>query len=57
MEDLLNECKFAFLNGVIKEGYIDNLWAYIIKGHEDKVLMLKKTRAWKSRINKYFSRK
>lgn len=49
--------KFAFLNGVIEEGYIDNLWAYIIKGHEGKVLMLKKTRAWKSRINKYFSRK
>lgn len=51
------DIKFAFLNGVIEEGYIDNLWAYIIKGREDKVLMLKKTRAWNSRIDKYFSRK
>ncbi|KAE8673808.1 hypothetical protein F3Y22_tig00111772pilonHSYRG00252 [Hibiscus syriacus] len=57
------DVKSAFLNGVLEEEvYIQQPSGYEVKGHEDKVLKLKKTlyglkqapRAWNSRIDKYF---
>ncbi|KAH9670910.1 hypothetical protein KPL70_017154 [Citrus sinensis] len=53
----------AFLNGFLEEEvYIEQPLGYVVKGHEDKVLRLKKAlyrlkqapRAWNSRIDKYF---
>ena len=55
--------KSALLNGFLEEEvYIEQPLGYIVKGHEDKVMKLKKTlyelkqepRAWNNRINKYF---
>ena len=57
------DVKSAFLNGFLEEEvYIEQPLGYVVKGHEDKVLRLKKTlyklkqapRAWNSIINKYF---
>ncbi|KAE8667942.1 hypothetical protein F3Y22_tig00112352pilonHSYRG00005 [Hibiscus syriacus] len=57
------DVKSAFLNRVLEEEvYIQQPSGYEVKGHEDKVLVLKKAlyglkqapRAWNSRIDKYF---
>ncbi|KAH9715667.1 hypothetical protein KPL71_021147 [Citrus sinensis] len=57
------DVKSAFLNGFLEEEvYIEQPLGYLVKGHEDKVLRLKKSlyglkqapRAWNSRIDKYF---
>ncbi|KAH9672047.1 hypothetical protein KPL70_017573 [Citrus sinensis] len=57
------DVKSAFLNGFFEEEvYIEQPLGYVVKGHEDKVLRLKKAvyglkqtpRAWNSRIDKYF---
>ncbi|KAK3030461.1 hypothetical protein RJ639_039146 [Escallonia herrerae] len=57
------DVKSAFLNGFLdEEVYIEKHEGYVVRGHEDKVLRLKKTlyglkqapRAWNSRIDKYF---
>ncbi|KAH9670907.1 hypothetical protein KPL70_017154 [Citrus sinensis] len=57
------DVKSAFLNGFLEEEvYIEQPLGYVVKGHEDKVLRLKKAlyrlkqapRAWNSRIDKYF---
>ncbi|KAH9698867.1 hypothetical protein KPL71_024159 [Citrus sinensis] len=55
--------KSNFLNGFLEEEvYIEQPLGYVVKGHEDKVLRLKKTlyglkqapKAWNNRIDKYF---
>ncbi|KAH9670830.1 hypothetical protein KPL70_017126 [Citrus sinensis] len=60
------DVKSAFLNGFLEEEvYIEQPLGYVVKGHEDKVLRLKKAlyelkqapRAWNSRIDKYFQEK
>ena len=57
------DVKPAFLNGFLEEEvYIEEPLGYVVKGHEGKVLRLKKAfywlkqalRAWNSRIDKYF---
>ncbi|KZV57123.1 putative galacturonosyltransferase 3 [Dorcoceras hygrometricum] len=56
------DVKSAFLNGYLEEVYIEQPPGYMVKGHEDKVLKLKKAlyvlkqapRAWNSRIATYF---
>ncbi|KAH9735669.1 hypothetical protein KPL71_017818 [Citrus sinensis] len=57
------DVRSAFLNGFLEEEvYIEQPLGYVVKGHEDKVLRLKKTlyglkqapRAWNNRIDKYF---
>lgn len=57
------DVKSAFLNGLLEEEvYIEQPMGYVIKGHESKVLRLKKAiyglkqapRAWNTRIDKYF---
>ena len=58
--------KSAFLNGFLeKEVYKEQPLRYMLKEHEDKVLRLKRalcrlnqaSRAWNSRIDKYFQMK
>ncbi|KAG7593894.1 Reverse transcriptase RNA-dependent DNA polymerase [Arabidopsis thaliana x Arabidopsis arenosa] len=60
------DVKSAFLNGDLEEEvYIGKPQGYIVKGEEDKVLLLKKAlyglkqapRAWNTRIDKYFKEK
>ncbi|KAK3004468.1 hypothetical protein RJ639_018181 [Escallonia herrerae] len=60
------DVKLAFLNGFLdEEVYIEQPKGYVVRGHEDKVLRLKKAmyglkqapRAWNSRIDKYFQEK
>ncbi|GLT98425.1 hypothetical protein SLE2022_159300 [Rubroshorea leprosula] len=57
------DVKSAFLNGYLEEEvYVQQPLGYVVKGHEEKVLKLKKMlyglkqapRAWYSRIDKYF---
>ena len=56
------DVKLAFLNGKLEEEvYVEQPQGYVVKGHEDKVYLLKKVlyglkqapRAWNSRINAY----
>jgi len=62
VEILSNGCKSSFLNGILEEEvYVEHPPRYVIKGHEDKVYILKKYlcglkqnfRAWYSRIDLY----
>eukprot|EP00268_Persea_americana_P053619 TRINITY_DN60865_c0_g1_i1.p1 TRINITY_DN60865_c0_g1~~TRINITY_DN60865_c0_g1_i1.p1 ORF type:complete len:349 (+),score=54.58 TRINITY_DN60865_c0_g1_i1:103-1047(+) len=57
------DVKSAFLNGLLEEEvFVDQLVGYVVEGHEDKVLKLKKAlyrlkqvpRAWYTRIDSYF---
>jgi len=57
------DVKSAFLNGYLEEEvYIEQPSGFVVEGHEDKVLKLKRSlyglkqapRAWNSRIDKYF---
>ena len=63
MEDFANGCKFVILNKHIKEEvYLEQPMGYMEKGHENKILKLKRAlyglkqilRAWNNRIDKYF---
>jgi len=54
---------FAFLNGYLEEEvYIEQPSGFVVEGHEDKVLKLKRAlyglkqalRAWNNCIDKYF---
>ena len=55
------DVKYAFLNGILEEVYVDQPLGYIVKGHEHKVFKLKKAlyglkqapRAWYNRIDSY----
>jgi len=55
-----NNVKFVFLNGYLEEVYIKQPLGFIVEGHEDKVLKLKRIlfglkqapRAWNSHIDK-----
>jgi hypothetical protein len=56
------DVKSTFLNGILEEQvYVENPPKYMIKRHEDKVYLLKKSlyglkqapRAWYSRIDSY----
>jgi len=56
------DVKSAFLNGYLEEVYIEQPSGFVVEGHEDKVLKLKRAlyglkqapRAWNSHIDKYF---
>jgi Reverse transcriptase (RNA-dependent DNA polymerase) len=56
------DVKSVFLNGVLKEVYVEQPLGYIKLGKEHKVLILKKAlyglkhapRAWNTRIDSYF---
>jgi len=63
MEDLTNGCQVSFLNGFLEEEVcIEEFMGNEVKGHEDKILKLKKAlnglkqalRACYSHIDSYF---
>lgn len=55
-----NDVKSAFLNGYLEEVYIEQSLDFVVEGHKDKVLKLKRAlyglkqepRAWNSSIDK-----
>jgi hypothetical protein len=56
------DVKSAFLNGTLKEVYVEQPAGYVVRGKKDKVYRLKKVlyglkqtpRAWYKKIDSYF---